>query len=352
VTGLGIGMVGCGRAGLDISRAVAEFSGTHVAAAYDREERSAAHLTQRYGGVAHATLESLLGDPAVDIVYVGTPHDQLAPTAHRALTAGRHVLVEKPVALDEAGVRALGRVAQERGLRLGVVFELRESGAVREARRLVQGGAIGAVRTVRMQTVMDKSPGYWHSGRPGGVFDSWRASRASAGGGVALMNSIHQLDTVRYVTGLSFRRVMADVATLAVPVEVEDCAAAALRLDGGAVASLVAVAHSPGAVHEERVQIDGAQGRIDLPDPFGPEPLRLYLREPWQRLPAGRWLDIEVAPRDAYVELLRAFVDSLSTGGAASAGADDAAAAVATVMAIYRSAAAGRAVDASSPVSP
>src|SRR5262249_41866493 len=149
---------------------------------------------------------------------------------------------------------------------------------------------------------------YWHSGQPGQQYDGWRTRLATAGGGVVLMNSIHQIDVVRHVTGLSFTWASAATARLVAPVEVEDSAAAVLRLSNGALANLVASAHSPGAAHQERIEIDGALGRLDLPDPFGPQGLRLYLRQTWDRLPAGEWLDIEVPAVDSYLELTRTFI--------------------------------------------
>lgn len=342
---MGVGVVGCGGAASELARAINALPDVFVAAAYDRVRPHAAQLVDQFGGSVSDSLDTLLADPAVDIVYIGLPHNLLASTAELALTARRHVLVEKPMALDTDTVRALRQLARAQDRVLGVVFELREVAAFREARRLVTAGAIGTVRAVRITTVIDKPSGYWQSGPQGTVADSWRASSARAGGGVVLMNSIHQLDLVRYLTGLSFVRATAEVATLVAPVEVEDAAAAALRLSNGAVVSLVASAHSPGAAGEERIAIDGTGGRLDLPHPFGPEPLRLFLREAWRRLPAGEWVDLMVPPVDSHVELLRGFVDAVRSGAGPPAGADDAEAALATVLAIYRSARTGQAVD-------
>lgn len=340
---LGVGIVGCGWAATDIARAIDALPDGHVAAMYDPDRARTAELAGRYGGTVHDTLDALLDDPAVDIVYVGTPHNILAPTAARALAAGRHVLVEKPVALDVASVAELKLLAEERGRCLGVVLELRESGPVRQAKSLIDAGAIGAVRSVRIRTIIDKPAGYWTTGPRGEL--GWRAWRAQAGGGVVLMNSIHQLDLVRFVTGLTFVRALADVATQTAAVEVEDCAAAVLRLSNGALVSLVANAHSPGAAYEERIEIDGADGRLDLPDPYQPGVLRVFLRRPWRDLPAGRWVDVDADTVDTYIELVRGYLRAVRAGSPPPAGADDASAAVATVLAIYGSAESGKAVD-------
>jgi predicted dehydrogenase len=341
---LGIGIVGCGGAALSVCRAMDTIPEVRLAATYDRAEANARDLAAPRGGTVHAFLDSLLADPAVDIVYIALPHDQLAGVTERALRAGRHVLVEKPMALDDEQARRLGRLAEEQALRLGVFFPLREASTVMLARRLIAGGAIGEIRAVRVWTIIDKPPSYWQAGSSGRAVDGWRARRDQAGGGVVLMNSVHQIDVIRYVTGLSFARVMAEAATLSADVEVEDTAGAVVRLSNGAILSLAANAHSPGAQDEERIEIDGAFGRLDLPDPFASAPVRLFLRRSWEDHPAETWIDLAPPVRDGYAETLRAFAQAVRTGAAPEAGAADAAAALAVVLAAYESARTGRAV--------
>lgn len=347
MTPAGIGVVGCGVAAVDICRAIDALPGARLAAAHDRVEALAVDLAAPRGAAVYASLEGLLADPVVEVVYVGLPHDLLAPVAARAIATGHHVYVEKPAGLDAASIERLGALAAARGVILGVVFEFRAAAAVREARRLVAGGAIGEVRGVRIRTIIDKPATYWRTGPCDRIADDWRSRKARAGGGVVLMNAIHQLDIVRFVTGLPVVRVVADVATLAAPagVEVEDTGAAVLRLGNGALASLTATAHSPGAEREERIEIDGALGRLDLPDPYGPGALRLFLRQPWDDLPAGTWLERAADGIDEHVASLAALLDAVRTGSTPLATGVDAAAALATVTAIYESAAAGRAVD-------
>jgi predicted dehydrogenase len=347
VTRLGFGVVGCGGAAADMTRAIAELEETYVAGVYDRLEPRAAEFAAANGTRAYGSLDELIADPAADVVYVALPHHLLAPTAEAALEAGKHALVEKPLALDVDVVHRLGRLAGERGLLVAPVFELRTSAVAREARRLVSGGAIGDVTAVRIRTVIDKPPAYWHSGPRGLVADGWRSRRAEAGGGVVLMNSIHQLDLVRYVTGLSFVRASAEVATLHADVEIEDSAAAVLRLSNGGIGSLVAAAHSPGASDEEQIEIDGVEGRIDLPDftSRNAAAARVFLRRPWGGLPAGSREVVEAGTTDTYAELLRAFVGAIEDGTPPAATVEDAASALASVQAIYASASSAAAAE-------
>ncbi|GAA0993767.1 Gfo/Idh/MocA family oxidoreductase [Acrocarpospora macrocephala] len=345
MTRLGVGVAGCGGAAVDLCHAIDELPGGRLAGAFDLVEHLAASLALPRGAAVHGSLASLLADPAVDIVYVAVPHHLLAPITRQALQANRHVLVEKPMALDLAELRALERAAAERDRRLGVVFPMRMTGPVRAARDLIAAGAIGQVRAVRIRTVIDKPDSYWESGPSGRVADGWRSRRAKAGGGVVLMNVLHQLDALRYLTGLEVIRASAEIATLTAKVEVEDNAGAVLKLSGGALATLAASAHSPGARAEERIEIDGSQGRIDLPDPYQGGQARVYLRQPWGDLSAGRWNTVDSPVLGGYVEVLRGFLQAVQAGLAPPIGPRDAAAALATVLAIYQSAETGQSAD-------
>lgn len=348
---LGIGIVGCGGAAVDLVSAIDRLPGARLAAACDRVPALARELADPRGATVCRDLDALLADPGVEMVYVALPHDRLAPVARAALEADRHVLVEKPMALDVETILALERLGADRRRRIGVAFELRAAPAVVAARELLATGAIGDVRLVRVRTVIDKPARYWEAGPTGRVADGWRSRRAESGGGVVLMNSIHQLDAVRCITGLELVRASAEL-DLRPGLDVEDRASASIRLSNGGVLNLVASASSPGARAEERIEIEGTLGRVDLPDLYAGGAARVFLRRPSGAIPAERWSDLratdvdpEGRPLEAETELLRAFVAAVRDGSPPLATAGDAAAALAAVLAIYESAALRRSID-------
>jgi predicted dehydrogenase len=332
---IGLGVIGCGWAAGEIVRAITRLPALRIVAAFDADAQRA----QTYAEKAHARLASgiddLIADPAVSVVYVGLPHYLLSATVERALAAGKHVLAEKPLSLDAPDARRLGALAESKGLKLAVFFELRRSGTVSTAKRILDGGEIGEPRLIRLRTIIDKRADYW--GAPGAP--NWRASREQAGGGVLLMNTIHQLDSLRYITGLDYVSAQGEIATFKAAANVEDAGSATLRLSNGAILSIVASAHSPGANHDETIEIDGTLGRLDLPDPFGIAPLRLYRSE------SKVWNDIAVDRPDSHLLMLESFVDAIVKDTPVPASANDAAAAIGAVNAIYRSAREGRRVD-------
>ena len=329
---VGLGVIGCGWAASEIARVSKDLPQLRIVAAMDADAGRADAFGEQTHAVVHPTVEALLADPNITACYVGLPHALLAPTVDKVLTAGKHVLCEKPLALEADEARRLGTLADARGLKLCVFYELRRAGTVELARRLLAEGAIGEPQLIRIRTVIDKKLSYW--GQPGAL--NWRASKAMAGGGVLMMNSVHQLDTLRYISGLEVVQVSGDVDAYTALGEVEDSVSATLRLSNGALVNLTAAAHSPGASREETIEIDGTRGRLDLPDPFGEEPVRLY-RD-------GAWETIEVTRPDSHALMLADFLAAVTDGCPVPAGPGDAAAALEVVKGIYRSAAEGRTI--------
>lgn len=330
---VGLGVIGCGWAASEIARVSVDLPQLRIVAAMDADPVRAAAFGEQTHATVHGSIEALLADRGITTCYIGLPHALLAPTVEKALAASKHVLCEKPLALDAAEALRLGAMAESKGLKLCVFYELRRAGTVELAKRLLNEGAIGEPRLVRIRTVIDKKLSYW--GQPGAL--NWRASKAQAGGGVLMMNSVHQLDTLRYITGLEVVRVSGETDTFTAPGEVEDSVSATLRLSNGALVNLTAAAHSPGAVGEETIEIDGTSGRLDLPDPFGDRPVRLY-RD-------GAWETIEVPRPDSHALMLADFLAAVIDGREVPAGANDAAAALEVVNGVYRSAVEGRSIS-------
>ena len=337
---LGLGIVGCGGAAADVARAVATVPGLSVAGVYCRDLAAAETLARSAGGRAYATLDDLLAADAVEAVYVAVPHDLLAPIAAKVLDAGRHALVEKPLALTLEAIDDLAERAAQQRLTLGVFFEMRFAPVVVEAARLVRGGAIGRVTAVRIRTLIDKPLDYWNLGLSGRSVNPWRGQAARAGGGVALMNSSHQLDMVAAITGLSATSVAGTIATTVPGIDVEDTAAAVLSYSNGAIGNLAAGAHVPGASEDETVDIDGEQGQVTVEAYAGR--LRVYLRRPWHDLPAARWLEPSVGSGDPFVAALTAFTEAALSGNRPLVGAPEARAVLATILGLYESSATGQ----------
>lgn len=333
------GMVGCGSASVPVCEALAASSVARLTAVYDVNDELAEDISERFQVRKMETLDELLKAPMVDVVYVAVPHYLLAPVTGQVLKAGKHALTEKPLAVSLKEVDELMALAADQNLMLGVFYEMRYAPAHAAARNMVRAGAIGEIIAVQVHTLIDKPLSYWKSGYTGRSINSWRGIKAQAGGGVVLMNTSHLLDALTFVTGLHITGVTAEVGNLMSHVEVEDIAAAALRFNNGAFGSLFAGAHISGAQQNEYCHLYGTKGQIRMPDPYGTEPMRVYLKEAWSDFSAAQWHSIPTQSAPVYRLAVEDFVKAVESGGCAPIDAQAARRVLAVVMAIYQSAA-------------
>lgn len=340
------GIVGCGGAAAPVCEAMSASSLATLAKVYDIDLNVARDFGERYGVPAAGQLNELLCDSEVGAVYVAVPHDQLYPLTRQVLEAGKHALVEKPMALTLAQTNELIALAEKQHLALGVFYELRHFKPYAQARELIRVGAIGDIIGIRIQTLIDKPTTYWQFGYSGRSASPWRGQRSRAGGGVVMMNTSHQLDAIRYITGLEVTSVSAEVGTLVASVEVEDVAAATLRYNNGAIGSIFAGAHlaGAGAGNDEHFDIFGAQGQLKVPDAYGDGALQVFLRQGWGDIPANVWHTLPTPPISVYAEAVEAFAQAVQRGEPAPTSGKDARCVLAVVLAIYQAAAEKRTI--------
>lgn len=146
---LGWGVVGAGRIAADFVRAVHRFTGQRVVAVTDAVPGRAETLAARAGlRRACRSLDALLGDPSVDVVYVAVTNDAHVPTALRCVDAGKAVLVEKPLARSADEAAALLRAAQDAGVFVAEAMWSRYLPHVRVLEGLLDAGVVGELRWV------------------------------------------------------------------------------------------------------------------------------------------------------------------------------------------------------------
>jgi predicted dehydrogenase len=303
---LRIGMIGCGEiSNKATAHGIAAAANARLEMAMDVREEIAADMGRQYD-VAHTTdVDELLGNPYVDAVYIATPHYLHAPLAIRALEAGKHVLVEKPIATALEDADAVLAKAAETGRKLYVAYSAQVSDAMVRLRDWIAQGMLGRVTGLRIVYRSDKDPSYWHGGFTLRVHDEWRKYWRSAGGGPLIMNTVHDLNTMRYLTGLEAARVYAEYDTFTTPgVEVEDLITVIIRYQNGAIGSLEAGCTLPGRDPLGAAnRIYGEKGQILLRG----DAAQIYLRQPWGEVPGGEWWDMpgdepDPAPRKTMIE--------------------------------------------------
>jgi len=164
----------------------------------------------------------------VDVVFVATVHDQLAPVAAAAVSAGKHVLIEKPGACRAGELEPVAEAARRTGALVRIGFNHRYHRAFRKAREIFESGALGDMMFIRGR--------YGHGGRPG--YDrEWRARPERSGGGELIDQGAHLIDLSRWFLG-DFPSVRGSAPTYFWDMPVEDNGFLLLETARGQVAFL------------------------------------------------------------------------------------------------------------------
>jgi predicted dehydrogenase len=275
-------------------------------------ERGAARADALSVRHAYASLDEILADPAVNVVHVTSPNHLHVAQASAILTAGKHVVCEKPLAMTAAESAGLVREADASGLVNAVNFNIRFYPLHQHVRESIAAGALGDVRFVTGHYFQD-----WL------LHDTdwnWRLE-PDKGGALRAVGDIgsHWLDLMAFVTGQAIVSVMADLATFVTtrqeptgPVETfstersavtrsrsmgtEDVATVLLRFANGARGSVAVSQISAGRKNSLQWEIDGSEAAAawdsETPDHLWlghrDRPNELLLRNPALMGPAGR----------------------------------------------------------------
>lgn len=154
------GVIGTGDVSRSISADLALIAGAHLAAVASRDGDRAQTFAREFGFArSHGSIDALLSDDGVDVVYIATPHATHKEIALRALRAGKHVLVEKPVGISGAEAREIADESKRRGLFAMEAMWMRFNPVYRCLLGEVEGGTLGEVRSVRASFGIPFPPG-------------------------------------------------------------------------------------------------------------------------------------------------------------------------------------------------
>jgi UDP-N-acetyl-2-amino-2-deoxyglucuronate dehydrogenase len=287
-------------------------------------------------GAPCTTHGQLLSNPAVDIVCICTPSGQHADQAIAAAQAGKHVLVEKPMALNLDDADAMIETCSRERVKLGVVLQRRAEPLFRRVREAISGGDLGEL-TLGIVTIPYV--------RPQAYFEQaeWRGTWGMDGGGVLMNQGIHLVDLLIWYMGDPVD-VQAYANTLHRDIEVEDTLAAALRFPNGALATITATTTTaPGFPHRVEIygtgggiQIEGeSAGRWDLAEPA------LAKTEPAATsvaTDAGAGGDPRGIKPTGHIAVFRDFLKALGEGRDPEIDGAEGRRSVATVLAVYEAA--------------
>jgi phthalate 4,5-cis-dihydrodiol dehydrogenase len=226
---LGLGIAGLGMAGAVMVRAAAAHPDIKIVAAAEPHDAPRAAFLRDFNSRAYPSIEELCADPAVDAVYIATPHQFHAPHAIAAAERGKHIVLEKPMALALAECDAIIAAVERAGVHLVVGHTHAFDPAVRAMRRIVASGELGALGMI---AALNYTNFLYRPRRP-------EELDTARGGGILFNQVPHQIDMVRLIGGGLLRSVRAQVSRLDPARPTEGGLVAFLEFDNGVAASLV-----------------------------------------------------------------------------------------------------------------
>ncbi len=251
---LGVGILGSGM--------IAEYHQQAIDANEDLKLSAMAHydstkfssISERFG-VPCLSYEDMLANPDINIICICTPSGQHAAQAIAAAEAGKHVLVEKPMALSLEDADAMIQACEKAGVQLAVALQRRAEPLFQQVKSAIDAGDLGELTLGIITMPYVRNDAYYDQAE-------WRGTWALDGGGVLMNQGIHLVDLLIWFMGDPVN-VEATAKTLHRTVEVEDTLVATLEFANGSLATITATTTAaPGFGH--KAEIYGTQGGIQI----------------------------------------------------------------------------------------
>ncbi|MGI8527200.1 MAG: Gfo/Idh/MocA family oxidoreductase [Pseudolabrys sp.] len=225
---LRVGVAGLGRGFTVMLPTLAQDPRIALVAAADLRPQARERFAQDYSATAYETVEQLCADPAVEVVYVATPHQHHAAHAALAASCGKHLLIEKPLALTLDDCAAIIEASHRARVQLVVGHSHSFDGPIARTRELIKTGEFGELRMI---TAFNYTDFLYRLRRP-------EELDTAQGGGAIFSQAAHQIDIVRLLGGGCAKTVRAITGAWDRNRPTEGAYSAILTFEGGAAATL------------------------------------------------------------------------------------------------------------------
>lgn len=335
---LGIGLLGSGYMGKTYAECIAKYVSRGRLVAVAGGSR-APGLAESYGVAYEPDFAALLARPDVDAVLIATPHAVHREQTEQAAAAGKHILIEKPMAVTTADCTAMIEACKKAGVVLEIIQTLRFRGTLAKAKEAIDEGRIGKVYMIRGQSL----------GRDY-VVDTSAWASLPENGGAFLDMGVHNFDIMRFLTGAEAIRVFGHVTTYGTTNAPGISAMTEIVFDSGAVAQQWTSFEVPGkniTDSQHRYVVVGERGVIDI-DGYGK--LQIDTGDGYETIWEQPPIDfvnrpLEPTRLEAFYTQVQDFVDDVLDGRPSTVSGEVGRAAVEIVEAALRSSASGKAID-------
>lgn len=256
--GIGWGVIGCGRIanGRAIPEGITATKNAQLIGVTDIKPDHAQATADKFDTKAYESVEELLTDPAIKAVYISAP-----PVAHKELTIaaakrGKHVLCQKPIAMNAKEGEEMVRVCREQNVLLGIGLMMRYHGAHQKMQEMITAGVIGKPVAARVRYSV------WAPPMPSGAeFGAWIHDPVIAGGGPMMDMGVHTIDLLSMWLG-RITQVSSFCDNLVHGYDVEDTCSMIFKFENGAQAVMECYMSVPNFEGRRLVEIYGSEGLL------------------------------------------------------------------------------------------
>lgn len=221
------GIIGCGMIANVHADAISHIKNAKLVGVADNFKEVAFLFGESRGVKVYDDYKEMLKDENIDAVCICTPSLFHASIAIQALNSGKHVVIEKPMALDEKSANKIIKACERTGKKLTVIYQLRFEDDVNKVKELVTKGAFGKITLCNLFMKYYRDSEYYAS-------SSWKGTLKYDGGGALMNQGIHGVDVLEYIVG-DIKNVKGKIKTLVHKIEVEDTAVAMVEFKNGAL---------------------------------------------------------------------------------------------------------------------
>ncbi|MBE5747854.1 MAG: Gfo/Idh/MocA family oxidoreductase [Clostridiales bacterium] len=249
-------IIGCGAISRIHAKAIQSLDNGNLYGVYDTRRESAEKFAAEYKGCkVFSTLDELFSCEEIDVVNVCVPSGLHAELTIKAAKAGKHVIVEKPMAITKEQLDNIINVTQEHNTKVAVITQLRFTPAFQKVKEAIDSGRLGKILLADFRGKYYRAPEYYSS-------CGWRGTWEMDGGGALMNQGIHGIDLIQYLMG-GVKSVYALCRTQDRDIEAEDSAYLIVEYKNGAIGSMHGTTVAkPG--YPRVLEITGTKGTIKI----------------------------------------------------------------------------------------
>lgn len=246
-------IIGCGRIAPKHAESIVALEEAELVAVCDIVPERAQAFADKYGAKPYTSYEEMLAKEEIDVVTIATESDLHAPIGITCAKAGKHVMVEKPMAMTLASADELIRTCHEEGVKLSVIHQNRYNKSIKLMRQALEEGRFGKLTHGQATVRLNRNDAYYAQA-------PWRGTKLQDGG-VLMNQSIHNIDLLQWTLG-PVESVFGYTRTALRKIEMEDVGVAVIKFKNGALGVIEAASTIYPKNIEETLNIFGETGSV------------------------------------------------------------------------------------------